>query len=358
MNDGAAGLAWVSLAIIVGSLVLGTLAVLGARLLRSGRDRRLDVVTTTVRPHLLALLAGEPAELPPWRGRRRRTFEGLARRNLTLVKGEAHAALVDALEVAGVLDRARRQAGSFGATRRCRGVELLGRAARAGDRSVVEACLQDRDPEVRIVAARALGRIGDPAAAPALIAAAASDRPVPLAIAGQSLAELGPGTTSLLEAALVGGPPLAQALAAEVLGLLQTPSAVGALLEAVGRGGEVQIRATRSLGRIGSPRAVPLLTDIVAHDPAWANRAVAARALGAIGDSSCVEVLARALDDERYEVAVNAGAALAQLGPRGQIQLAVVGAGDSPGARFARQAEARRHLRQARPVTPLPIPVT
>lgn len=358
MTGGSTGLVLIGLALIAGSLLVGTLAVVGARLARSRRDRRVDLVARLVRPHLLALLAGTPADLPEWRGRRRRAFEGLARRHLTLVRGEAHQALVDALDRSGVLERARRQARSHGATRRCRGLELLGRAGLHGDRTVVEARLHDRDADARIVAARALGRIGDPAAAPALLASVTGPRPVPFAVAGQSLVELGPSVVDVLEQTLAGGVVESRPLAAEVLGLLRSASSVPALLRAVEQGGEIEVRAIRALGRIGSRRAAPALVRVLAEHPAWAARAVAARALGAIGDPDSAQALVRALEDERYDVAANAGVALGELGSRGHAWLAIAASGTTPGSAFARRADARRLLHQASPVPALPIAVT
>jgi len=65
--------------------------------------------------------------------------------------------------------------------------------------------LADRDPEVRLVAARALGELGDAAAAAPLLQSLAGPRPVPLRVVARSLARLGSGT----------GPTLVEGLAAD-----------------------------------------------------------------------------------------------------------------------------------------------
>src|SRR5690349_10338516 len=62
--------------------------------------------------------------------------------------------------------------------------------------------LTDRHAEVRIVAVRALGRIGDPAAAWRLIASLDRHDPIPSLLATHTLVQLGPEAEVTLSAAL------------------------------------------------------------------------------------------------------------------------------------------------------------
>jgi HEAT repeat protein len=85
----------------------------------------------------------------------------------------------------------------------------------------------------------------------------------------------------------------------------------------------------RTLGRIGDPRAVPALIDLVQMDEDREVRAAAAYALGAIGDPRArtpLEFAAR--NDRRREVRQAAAQALAQI-PAEAVIL------DAPAAGFA-----------------------
>lgn len=119
--------------------------------------------------------------------------------------------------------------------------------------------LADADPDVRVLAASALGESGNPAAHEPLARA--------LADADENVA----------------------AAAADALGLLGAPEAVEPLTETLEHGGFwVRAAAVVALGRIGDARAVPALVRAM-DDPLLAE--AAATALGEIGDPAALEAL-------------------------------------------------------------------
>jgi HEAT repeat protein len=209
--------------------------------------------------------------------------------------------------------------------------------------------LADRDPEVRQVAARALGRSGDPAAAQPLLACLAGGS-VPPRVVSQALLRLGSGAEPALVAALVEEDELIRAVAVEILGLSSAVSAsrvVQACLMA-DESLEVRIRAARSLGRVGLPTALRPLLDATASDQPAPLRAVAARALGELGHPSAVPRLRDLLMDPVHRVAANAGRSLTLLGANGitALRAEVEIRPDGPGAGHARESLARLDLRR------------
>src|SRR5262249_4107166 len=135
------------------------------------------------------------------------------------VRGEARAALVALFEQRGAAARALVDLRRPGAVRRARAAELLGNLGRADTVPVLCSLLGDASPEVRVVAARSLGRIGSAEAAGPLLAPLAGRRAIPAHFVAHALLRLGTGTLPALAAALVHDEPLVRATAADVLGL-------------------------------------------------------------------------------------------------------------------------------------------
>jgi HEAT repeat protein len=129
------------------------------------------------------------------------------------------------------------------------------------------------DPESRTWAASYLGKLGDPAAIPALMR-------------------------------LLGARDFqARAAAARALAKLGATEAVPALLDSVERGPEDVMRAWAidSLGKIGSREAVRKLIDVLGSSDERL-RWTAAVALGAIGDKQAIPALEAAATRERFFV--------------------------------------------------------
>ena len=334
-------------------LLLGTVAARVLRALLSGRRARAEQM---MRPMVLAVVSGgtAPAALISARGGLGRAAERIAFAYLAQVRGEAAVFLADLLARRGTMGRLLRLTHSPRAHRRARAAEQLGLiASPEAEHRLAELVTGDHNPEVRIVATRALGKTGSAVAARTLLHSLSRPAPVPEGVVASALLELGPEAVPGLRAELAGG-RRQRAMAANVLGLLDELPAWEGLVENVGSGSvEVRASAVRALGRLGLPQAIGPVTACLdaGEDPAL--RAAAAYALGRIGDPRSAQSLAACLEDPHYWVAHNAAMALAEFGGAGVSALSLAAAGLGSGAAHAREALARRALaRGERPAAP------
>ena len=347
------------LALVAVSVALGTAIVL--RRWRRGRRSRRDLaLVEPFRVLLVPLIVDEwsdPAavsQILGADGRQWRALEPHITAMIRKLRGDGREVLVGLLDQRGTIEALSRRLHQIGAVRRARAAELLGLLGERAPRLQLEQlALHDRDPDVRIVAARALGEIGDPRSARTLLAAAAGHKAVPLRIAARSLARLGPGAAPDLIDCLVRGEPSARAVSAESLGLLGVTSASRALALAAEQDQalDVRIRSVRALGRIGLPAALPVLERCVGPNQPAPMRAVAARAVGEVGGPMAIALLGRLLDDPTHRVASNAAQALGRLGDRALPMLRRTAEGPSSGAEHAREVLAERRVRSGRDVT-------
>lgn len=316
--------------------------------------RRLRTVAQ-VRPVLLALLAEDDLD------ERRRLLDQVLRTDprtwaaleptiaelLTKLRGDAHAVLRTLVERRGTVARARRRVHRMGAVGRARAAELLGGLEDPIVTGDLVRRLYDRDGEVRQVAARALGRSGDPAAATPLLRCLARSS-VPPRVVSQALLRLGSGAHGALVSALEEPDELVRAVAVEILGLSSAVTAARAVEGALRNDEslEVRIRAARALGRVGLPSAVPALVDATAHDRPAPLRIVAARALGDLGHPDAVRCLRGLLGDPLHRLASNAAQSLTLLGPAGTaaLEAAATGPAEDLCAQRANEALARLRL--------------
>jgi hypothetical protein len=344
-----------SIALLV--LVLG-LAIVLRRSLRLRSDRRERELAEPHRPLLVALVVDDDPDarhverLLEVDDRSWQALEPIVVSMVRKLRGDARAALVDLLDRRGTIARHTRRLRGRGAVRRARSAELLGLLGEHAPRDELEhMLLHDRDAEVRIVAARALGEIGDPASAQALVGSVSGPHAVPLRIVARSLARLGPGAAPVLVDAMTGQDPQARAVAAEILGLGGAVTAVGVLNSHAMHDPDedVRIRCARALGRIGVPSALAVLGRCLAADEPAALRAVAARAIGDVGGPEAVRLLEPLLLDPQHRVASNAARAMSGLGPRAVERLEALAAAGGPGAGYAAEALAMNELANPRP---------
>lgn len=317
----------------------------GARTLRRRRRER---VAAPVRGLLLELLCApeeEQGELLERMARiDRRTWTALeptVAAMLGKVSGRARTALVRLYEMRGSAAQAVADLGSRSAVRRGRAAQVLGQLRHRPATPSLCRLLDDRDREVRLAAARALGRTGDPAAVPHLLRSLHGPRAVSPKIVTAALTSLGADAWHRLAAGLQDPAPLVRAVAVEVLGvtgaIARTPDIVRALREDPET--EVRIRAARALGRLGMPDGLePLLAAIRPGQPA-APRIVAAGALGSLGAEAATGPLAALLGDPDPHVAGTVARALLRLGPTGEAALRGA-VRDRPDTRAAAQARA------------------
>jgi HEAT repeat protein len=293
----------------VAAVALGAVIVFG-RAARRRREERRAALAAPARRLLLAIAAGDDdpdqidalVRLPDevWSA-----VDANAVALLNKVRGEARAALVVVFERRGAAWRARSD------------------------------LRRDPDPDVRVVAARALGRIGDPEAAkPLLDSVATRRREIPAHLAAHALAGLGAGAQPALVHGLDSPRESVRAVAAEVLGLIGAVGAAGRI-EAALRADpstEVRVRAARTLGRLGTRTAMAPLLDALGSEHPPALRAEAARALGDLGAPGAVDALTAVLGDAEFTVAHDASRALLRLGAtgRGALTSARDGALDAP----------------------------
>jgi HEAT repeat protein len=342
-----AGIATVTLLVLMtATVILGVVIVFG-RAMRRIRDARRTRLAAPGRRVLLAVAAGDAqpenqqtlVRLEPasWRA-----VEPSAVALLGKVRGEAHAALVSVFEQRGMGDRALRELRGRNALRRARAAEVLGNLGRRDAVPALVTLLADPDPDVRGVAARALGRIADPAAAAALLRSLAGRRPVPPQIVAHAVMRMGAGAQDALTAALDHDADLVRATAIEVLGLVGAITADSRVIETLRTDPSLDVRerAAATLGRLGTRSALPPLLEAVEPNHARKLRAVATRALGDLAAVAAAPALGALLSDPQHEVAHAAAHSLLRLGPSGRDVLEhAVAAG--PDASMGRHAAPR-----------------
>lgn len=267
------------------------------------------------------------------------------------LRGEAHTALVSVFLHRGTARQALGDLRSRSRVRRARAAQVLGDLELR--QAVPELCrlLTDRHLEVRVVAVRALGRIGDPAAAWRLIASLDQHDPVPSLLATHTLVQLGPEAEVTLSAALDHPQARVRAVCLDALGLLGATGAVHRMARILQEDNvlDVRVAAATNLGKLGTRSAVEPLTGALTPARPTALRSAAAKALGLLGASSAVPALAALLDEEHYWVAHEAAQALRRLGPGGiaALQAAVDEAQNARAAAHARPSNAAGHAREA-----------
>jgi HEAT repeat protein len=185
--------------------------------------------------------------------------------------------------------------------------------------------VKDEDQDVRGAALRAIGRIGDQAALPALIEALEfPDASLPPRIAeiivGFGHAAVRPLVSELRNVAS----DVRRMWAAEILGWLGDPKAAVPLIEALGDiNPEVRAKAAGSLGKLKESRAVDRLLEMILSDPIPFVRTRVAHTLGTIGHPKVVDHLIHVLKDPEWWVRIRAIEALEQIGKASSAALIV-----------------------------------
>jgi HEAT repeat protein len=219
-----------------------------------------------------------------------------------------------AIEEGGIAARYLRDARSPWKWTRARALRILGELKIPTSVPALLHALEDRDPDVRNVAARSLGRMRLQPAEEALVGLLGKrDQSVSSRIAAICI-EMGPRTVPLLIRTLRDGNPRARFWTARILGEIRDPRATRSLGDALlDREADVRSSATWALGSIADG-ATSSLVEPLLRDPVWYVRAHAASALGRIGDAAVVESLAAVLKDRSWWVRKNALDALVRLG--------------------------------------------
>jgi len=218
------------------------------------------------------------------------------------------------LEEAGIVARLLRDAKSRLKWNRAHALRILGELKLPMSIPTLLQALDDKDADVRNVAARSLGRMKLQAAEEALIALLGKhDQAVSARIAAICI-EMGPRTAPLLIKTLRDGIPKARFWAARILGEIADPRAARSISEALQDADpDVRSAAVWAIGNIADRSSAPIVAPLL-KDPVWYVRAHAAEALGKIGDPSLTGALAEALRDQSWWVRRNALEALVRMG--------------------------------------------
>lgn len=317
----------ITIVILAVIIALLSVAIVSARIVRTGRRRRRDALAAGPRRALLAFVAdnGEQGaddlvaiDEDAWRA-----AEPAAVALLGKVRGEAHRALVDVFTRRGAGLRARRGLRDRSPVRRARAAQILGDLELR--EAVPDLCdlLADKHAEVRIVAVRALGRIGEPSAAWRLLASLDRPDPTPSLLVTDAIVQLGKEAEVTLAAALDHPQARVRAVCLDALGLLGATGTAGRVGRVLRDDPELDVRvaAATTLGKLGARPGMAPLTEALSENQPVALRAAAANALGELGAKSAVPELEALLTDPAYRVAHEAAHALRRLGAAGRAAL-------------------------------------
>jgi HEAT repeat protein len=348
------GLFTVVLAVLAGVVAVTVVAIVGVRVARRTRQRRQAALAAGPRRALLAFVAdnGEHGaqELVAIPGDAWRAAELGALALLGKLRGEAHLALVSVFLQRGIARTALGDLHSRSRVKRARAAQVLGDLELR--QAVPELCrlLTDRHDEVRVVAVRALGRIGDPAAAWRIIAGLDRSDPVPSLLATHTLVQLGAEAEVTLSAALDHPQARVRAVCLDALGLLGATGSVHRMARVLREDSYLDVRmaAATNLGKLGTRSALEPLQQALSPSRPAARRAAAAPARGGRGAPSAVPILADLLDDDEFQVAHEAAHALRRLGPAGADALTTaIGAERTQAGAHARPSASASHAQEA-----------
>ncbi|HET8601230.1 MAG TPA: HEAT repeat domain-containing protein [Segeticoccus sp.] len=351
------------LLLVAGVVIVATCLVLAAviivaKVVRARVLRATALRQAPLRPLVLAVAAGEDddgtarAQLTAVPSSQRADVRDLLVALLSKVRGGPAEDLVAILGELRTVDAARESLHSRSAIRRARAARVLGLMREEAYAADLVGALADRSPEVRLVAARALGMIGDPSAATAVLEAVRGTHGgvgIPASIAAEALIGMGVGVGPALREALHADDATMRAVAAGVAGVGLFTSTAPRLRVLLASDPDERVRRTaaQALGRLGGPGDVAVLVGSTHADQPTPLRRVAAQALGELGDPSAVPALTALLVDEDRRLAQLSGQALAQLGPPGLRVLVEFADGEGAVGRASRAALAVEELRAA-----------
>lgn len=248
------------------------------------------------------------------------------------VRGDARETVSHVLEEAGFTEYYLRRLGNRAERERAIAAEVLGEMRATSAMGELLNTMRDPSPVVRVVAARALGKLAQAAAVSPLLAEYASGR-LPSGIVASSLLRMGPAAGPALQTRLRDDDPRIRALCANLIGLLDWIPACEALLALLDdEDATVRRQAAESAGRLGADTATePLLACL--RDIDRGVRVAAAEALGRLGDPAAAWELAEALTDDEHDVRLATATALMSLGATGPRVLSDITRGGDPQAR-------------------------
>ena len=229
--------------------------------------------------------------------------------------------VIRSLEERGVVARFLRDSRSRLKWTRAHALRVLGELKVPASVPALLTALEDRDSDVRNVAARSLGRMKLQAAEEALVGLLGKHEQSVSARIAAICIEMGPRTAPLLIRTLRDGTPKARFWAARILGEIKDGRATRSLGDALlDPEPDVRSAATWALGRVAD-RSTATLVESLLRDPVWFVRAHAAESLGKIGDTTYAAALGYAMEDRSWWVRRNAMDALVTMGDPAKLVL-------------------------------------
>jgi HEAT repeat protein len=283
-------------------------------------------------------LASEPESLPPELDRLRRfpdrsLFIDLCLARLPVASAEDRGRIIDWLKSRGLVDGWIRQLRHRNNYKQGRAAEILGVLRDADSAPALAEALSDREFDVRMRAAKALGAVGGQRARRALVGALTDENRWSVIRISDLLAEMGPVVVSELIETFPAMGRASRIATIDLIAHVGEGSATPFLVERLDDlDRDIRARAAAALGRIGDERAIPGLLAAL-QDAEWPVRSMAAKALGDQKVARAVPSLQASLCDPEWWVRSNAADALRRTGPAGID--ALVTSLDAPD-RFAR----------------------
>ncbi len=343
--------------LLIASTVIGlccalSVAVIAIAKFRRGRaGARLRVLLAPYRRALIAMASGEDEDgeakaalravsAPTW-DRLRPSVVAF----LLTVRGTPADDLGELLRSHGDIERATRMLTSRSPVRRARAAYLIGLVRDPESAALLLPLLGDPDADVRLVATRALGAIGEPSAASSVLHALRTKHGqigLPAWAAAEALLAMGVQIAPALQIGLVSEEAAVRNVCAVVAGLGTFSSIAPQLrvLLATDSEGDVRTSAAVALGRVGGAKDAAALARSTDASETTVLRGTCATALGDLGHRESLVTLAGLLGDGDRRLAQLAADSMVRIGQEGIAILENVAAttGQGPSARAARAA--------------------
>ena len=297
------------------------------RVMLSREERQRRAIEERLRDHALALIDGDPVDLPPLDRHEASVFVRMLARYARQLSGEPREHIARFFEAGG---HVKHQAELLHARRVWKRAAAAATLGDMGSPEAVPALLDalgDSERDVRAAATRSLALLGAAVAVEAIVEELANNR-VQRAVGGWALMKIGTPALTRLRGLLRHEDANVRAVAAELIGLIGEASDSPELIELLrDPSAEVRAKSAHALGRLGAGEAAAMLRGALG-DRIFFVRAAAARALGQIGDRPSVPALVHQAQTDRFEAAQAAARALAELSPRGLSAVAQLPTGN------------------------------
>ncbi len=264
---------------------------------------------------------------------------------LPKVRGTSADDLGELLRSHGDIERATRTLTSRSPVRRARAAYLLGLVRDRDSAALVLPLLEDPDADIRLVAARALGAIGELSAASSVLRALRTKHGqigLPAWAAAEALLAMGIQIVPALQIGLASEDAAVRNVCAVVAGLGTFTSVAPQLrvLLATDSEGDVRASAAVALSRVGGAEDAAALARHTDASETSVLRRTCATALGDLAHRESLVTLAGLLGDDDRRLAQLAADSLVRIGREGIAVLENVAAttGQGPSARAARGA--------------------